>query len=259
MVYILAVLCSSICIGFHQLAGSHFWSAFGAGIILVWVLVSSLIFFFFYCLVCFFCLSRSSPCHCIVYSAYCITMWYLCVVVLWPQSSYLPRRKNRHGHWVCWMSMGRKNGSMSSAHIRSSSRSRIVLYSILPLLLVYIVLCSSICIEFYQLAGSHFWSAFGAGIILVWVLVSSLIFFFFYCLVCFFCLSRSSPCHCIVYSAYCITMWYLCVVVLWPQSSYLPRRKNRHGHWVCWMSMGRKTGFLMWITNTLEIETEETE
>ena len=28
---------------------------------------------------------------------------------------YLSRRKNRHGHWVCWMSNGRKNGSMSCA------------------------------------------------------------------------------------------------------------------------------------------------
>ena len=42
----------------------------------------------------------------------------------------------------------------------------------------------------------------------------------------------------------------LCVVVLWPQSLYISRRKNRHGHWVCWTSTGRKNGF-MWRTHTL--------
>ena len=30
--------------------------------------------------------------------------------VLLPQSLYIPRRKNRHGHWVFWMSAGIKNG-----------------------------------------------------------------------------------------------------------------------------------------------------
>ena len=41
------------------------------------------------------------------------------------------------------------------------------------------------------------------------------------------------------------------VVVLWPQSFYLSSngRKNRHRHWVSWMSTGRKNG-LIWRTHT---------
>ena len=36
---------------------------------------------------------------------------------LWSQNVYPPRIvKNWHGHWVCWMSTGRKNGSMQRTH-----------------------------------------------------------------------------------------------------------------------------------------------
>ena len=41
---------------------------------------------------------------------------------------------------------------------------------------------------------------------------------------------------------------------LWPQSLflfYLIGLKNRHGHWLCWMSTGRKNG-LMWRTHTYD-------
>ena len=58
--------------------------------------------------------------------------------------------------------------------------------------------------------------------------------------------------YCVVYSAYCIVMCRIsCVVVLWPQSLYLSSRKNRHGHWVCCTSTGRKNGW-MWRTYTTQ-------
>ena len=38
------------------------------------------------------------------------TRYHLCVLVLWPQSLYLSRMTNQHGHWVCWMSTARNNG-----------------------------------------------------------------------------------------------------------------------------------------------------
>ena len=48
------------------------------------------------------------------YSLYCITVKYLCVVVLGPQSfhTYLYGTKNQHGHRVCWMSTGNKTNDM---------------------------------------------------------------------------------------------------------------------------------------------------
>ena len=38
------------------------------------------------------------------------------ILCLWPQTLYLSRRKNRHGHWVCWMSTGRRNGLTWGTH-----------------------------------------------------------------------------------------------------------------------------------------------
>ena len=62
--------------------------------------------------------------------------------------------------------------------------------------------------------------------------------------------SDTMACDLIVYSVYC-TQSRICVVVLWPQSLYICRRKNRHINYqlVHWMSTGRSNG-LMWWTNT---------
>ena len=58
--------------------------------------------------------------HCIVYSLYSITMWYPCVVVLWPQSLYPYEEFSTDsewvasGQWVRWMSTERMNMHRSS-------------------------------------------------------------------------------------------------------------------------------------------------
>ena len=78
---------------------------------------------------------------CIAYSAYCITRCYYSILyqvvslcrVLWPQSLYLSiiSLKNRYGHRVCWMSKGRKNGSMWRAHDTYSVLDIRYIYNIL--------------------------------------------------------------------------------------------------------------------------------
>ena len=49
-----------------------------------------------------------------VLTAYYVATKYLCGVALWPQNLYISLLliglKNRHGHCLCWMSTGRKNG-----------------------------------------------------------------------------------------------------------------------------------------------------
>ena len=45
-------------------------------------------------------------------------------MVLWPQCLYLSRREDRHGHWMCWMSTGGKNGLMWRTHASSTPSVR---------------------------------------------------------------------------------------------------------------------------------------
>ena len=53
---------------------------------------------------------------------------YFCVVALWPQSLYLSRIKNHHGHGVCWVSTDRKKGlTWNHTHINHMA-SEIILY-----------------------------------------------------------------------------------------------------------------------------------
>ena len=50
-----------------------------------------------------------------MYNCY-VTTYYLWGVALWPKNLSLLRLKNRHGHWLCWISTGRKNGWMWRTH-----------------------------------------------------------------------------------------------------------------------------------------------
>ena len=56
--------------------------------------------------------------HCIVYSVYCLTMWYRSISVcvrgfLYEHRACIsPGLNNRHGHWLCRMSTGRHSGLM---------------------------------------------------------------------------------------------------------------------------------------------------
>ena len=54
---------------------------------------------------------------------------------------------------------------------------------------------------------------------------------------------------CNLWSPCCFYDVLMSLVVLWPQSLYLSRTNNQHGHGVCWMSTGRQNG-LMWRTHT---------
>ena len=55
--------------------------------------------------------------HCIVYSAYCITIYGSIISVSWfcdhrDSISLSIGGRFGHGHWLCWMSTGTKNGLM---------------------------------------------------------------------------------------------------------------------------------------------------
>ena len=55
--------------------------------------------------------------HRAVYSPYCTTISYLCVVILGPQCLHLSRMKHLHEHWVCWVSTDVKNGEQTHPQV----------------------------------------------------------------------------------------------------------------------------------------------
>ena len=57
------------------------------------------------------------------------------------------------------------------------------------------------------------------------------------------------PLQCLLYSLHYNVPGSISVSWFCDHSLYLSRKKNRHGHWVCWMSTGWKNG-LMWRTHT---------
>ena len=75
----------------------------------------------------------------------------------------------------------------------------------------------------------------------------------------FFSLVNASVLLCMSYLSYparwiiALSALLTAVVVVWPQSLCLARMKNRHGHWLCWMSTSRKNG-LMWRTHTMHAD-----
>ena len=142
----------------------------------------------------------------------------------------ISRRKNRHGHWVCCMWTGRKNGLMKTTRthhkvLRLSQRCFrcASVFLSFPLALgrtLLVLFCLS------HLRGEH----------------DTSIIYLFYCVTCFFVSFDLS----VIALSTLITALQCSISVSWfcDHRPGISRRKNRHGHGVRWMSTGRKNGLM---------------